>query len=220
MKIGDTLYITILREQNEKENYRCKLVDMDQDRLYIDYPIHEKTNKSFYLPKDLQFTITYKKDQNVFTFNSYVIERKLASIPTLAIHLPDREEHRRIQRRRHVRINASVDLAVHCLEDSFTPFTTTTRDISGGGMSIYIKEKLFSKEIPLKLAIVLQVDEGKYKYIFTKAKFIRYKELKQGALTASLQFIDLKEQDQQKIISFCFAKEREQRKQEAFLENK
>lgn len=220
MKIGDTLYISIQRDDCKTSKYRCKLVDIFKDRIYIDYPISDETNKTVFLPKDLTFYVSYQNNQNVFKFSSYLIERKLTSIPTLVLYLPPVEEHIRIQRRKHVRVEAVVDLAVHCSEDTFPPFTTTTRDISGGGVSIIIKDRSFTKDILLNLSLVLKTEENNYDYIFTQARFIRYKQLNNGVAIASLQFINLDGEDQQRIISFCFKKEREQRKQESFLEKK
>lgn len=220
MKIGDTLYISVLLDDYKTAKYRCKLVDIFQDRIYIDYPISDETNRTVFLSKDLTFDVLYRNNQNVFKFPSFLIERKLTSIPTLVLYLPPKEEHLRIQRRKHVRVETAVDVAVHCSKDTFPPFTTTTRDISGGGVSIIIKERSFRKDMPLILTLVLKTGEDNYDYIFTQARFIRYKPLNNGLAIASLQFINIDGEDQQKIISFCFKKEREQRKQESFLEKK
>lgn len=220
MKIGETLYLILLSQGEETEEYRSKLVDKTEDEIYIDFPVRVDTKRTEIFSVDTPFLVTYQEGQNVFQFKSYIKKRNLSSIPTLVLPLPPKEEHRRIQRRAHFRVETSVDVAVHCSQNSFPPFTTVTKDISGGGISLFIEKEVFKEEVPLHIALVLKPNPRTFEYIFVVAKFIRYKHEESGIKTASLQFIEIDEKDRQKIISFCFKKERKQRKQETYLENK
>lgn len=215
MEIGDILYINFDIGENDHEQYRCKVMDKSSERLFIDLPTHAQTLKTAYIPIHKPFYVTYQKNENVFRFRSYIIQRQNQSVPKLIIHLPPKIEHERIQRREHVRVEVAIDVAVHCKNNSFSPFTTVTNDISGGGLSIYVNKEIFDHNIPIKLGIVLQMDSGEFNYIFTEAHFIRYKQIgDNGVKTASLKYHNISGVDRQQIIMYCFEKQREERKKE------
>lgn len=219
MKIGETLHITFESDDGNIVKCHSKIVDLRDKELLIGYPIHEETQKTIYLPQHTTFTVTYRDNMNVYEFQSFIVGRKIETLPVLIIDLPPVEKRVRIQRRRYVRIDTAVDVALQCTEDTFAPLTSTTKDISGGGLSVFVHEQIFNKDIPVKLTIVLRRDDKAFDYIFTEAKFVRYIPLEDNLQIASFQFIDLDQKDQQKIITYCFQKEREQRKQQTLLDN-
>lgn len=215
MNIGDTLYLEILDDHNNIERYRCKLVDKNEEYLFIDYPVHDRTQKTLYLPSNKRFHVIYRINKNIYRFRSYVVKRIKDTVPTLALYFPHKHHHDRIQRREYVRIATDVDVAIHCPKSSFTPFTTVTADISGGGISIFIHEKILNKHLPITVHIALQMNSGKYYYIKAQASLVRYKLIDISEIkTASLMFTEISTQDQQQIINYCFEKERNIRKKE------
>ncbi|HLS36323.1 MAG TPA: flagellar brake domain-containing protein [Bacillota bacterium] len=221
MKIGQDVHLSILKKDNKKETYRSKIINISHENLYINEPVHLKTKRTKSLLRiNSPIYITYQDNQNIYQFKTYLKKRKLTQIPTYVLHLPDKTEHKRIQRRKHVRINVDVDVAVHCPEKFFSPFTTVTKDISGGGVSIYSHGQELHRSPYVNLTLVLPFDSEEFYYVFTQAKFIRYKLKDNESHLSSFQFVNIDEKDQQRIINFCFQKERKQRKQDTFLENK
>lgn len=217
MKIG-TLFTLEMEDLETRvmAKYRCKVIDKNENYLFIDYPINIKTKKTTFFPKGDKFSISYLgADQVVYQFISKIISRVNLRVPALVIRFPDKNKIQRIQRREYVRIETAVDTAVHCLEDSFSAFTTVTTDISGGGLSVIIPSKhTLAKNKKLNIWLVLQMQSGEYNYINAKAELVLLKLLDNALKTASLKFTSITKQSQQNIIQFCFEKQREARKKE------
>ena len=68
IKLGTTL--TLEPTFNEKkEKYRCKVVDIDNHTVYIDYPLDSKTNKTLFLIDGTQLRVTYAEESKaIFAF--------------------------------------------------------------------------------------------------------------------------------------------------------
>lgn len=214
LKIGTLLNLELKQIQtDEVKKYRCKIVEKNEDYLFIDYPIDIKTNKTAFLYKGTHLSAEYVgKDQSVYKFQTEIVAKVKLNVPTLAINFPNEDNIKRIQRREYVRIETAVDIAVHSSNDSFT---TVTSDVSGGGMSIIIPNgnKMEEKE-EVNVWIVLQMQSGEFQYVTALTEVIRIKESDNAANTASLKIIQVTKADQQNIIRYCFEKQREARKKE------
>jgi len=205
LKVG--LPLTLRRRQiNTFEEYRCKILDINNSVIYIDYPIHAKTNKTVFLPDHVPLEVFFVGDSDqAFTFKTEVVGRELAPIPKILLQLPEKENFNKIQRRQFVRIDKAVDVAVHPLAGEFQPFTTITEDISAGGASILIPKDLpVEKDHCILVWVSLPMQSGTYHYLNFQARIIRIIEKNKAKNSASIQFIDVKEHDIQKLIRFCF----------------
>ncbi|MGP4107417.1 flagellar brake protein [Virgibacillus sp. L01] len=214
MKIGTLLNLELKQKQKDKiEKYRCKIVDKNEDYLFIDYPIDIKTNKTAFLHKGTHLSAEYVgNDQSVYKFQTEIVAKVKLNVPTLAINFPDKDNIKRIQRREYVRIETAIDIAFHSSNDSFT---TVTSDISGGGMSIIVPNgnKMKEKE-EANVWIVLQMHSGEFQYVTALVEVIRIKESETAANIASLKIIQVTKADRQSIVRYCFEKQREARKKE------
>ncbi|MTW85893.1 pilus assembly protein PilZ [Virgibacillus dakarensis] len=217
MKIG-TLLVLETKDPDEETNweFRCKVIEKNEHYLFIDYPIDNKTNKSALIPKHKPFTVTYVgSDQSVYSFPSEIVAQVKLNVPALAIPMPEKQHINRIQRREFVRIVAAIDVSVHSLETSSTPFTTVTNDISGGGLSIVLpKGVTLTEGEGLDLWFVLPMESGDYQYINAQSEVVRMLFLENTVQTASLKFTGITKQSCQQIIRFCFERQRELRKKE------
>ncbi|WP_164218986.1 flagellar brake domain-containing protein [Virgibacillus sp. YIM 98842] len=217
MKIGTLLQLEYKMDGvSEVLKYYCKIIDRNDRYLFIDYPVNEKTKKTELLPKGAHFFAAYiGKDQSVYRFRTELVSKVSLNIPALAIKLPNKEDLKRIQRREFVRVKSAVDIAVYSDNNSFSPFTTVTDDISGGGMSIIVPDGInleLSKDIWIWM--VLEMYNGEYQYHNIKAVFVHINKLNRGICIASLRFTALKQEIRQQIIRYCFEKQREARKKE------
>ena len=196
----------------------CKIIEKNDHYLFIDYPIEEKTRKTCYFRKGTNFSAIFiGKDQSVYQFRTELVSKANFKIPALALKLPQKEDIKRVQRREFVRIKSAVDIAVYASDDSFTPFTTVTNDLSGGGMSIILPKGTNLDHVESKKAViwmVLEMNNGDYQYCYIKAEFVHIKEHLSGIQTASLKFTSITRNVQQQIIRYCFEKQREARKKE------
>ncbi|RDW19086.1 flagellar brake protein [Oceanobacillus arenosus] len=217
MKIGTVLHIELKNTKtNTKDKYRCKVIEMNEQQIIIDYPINELTNKTAFIPKRKYFSVAYiGEDEAVYQFTSSITSKIKLNVPALAIENPKKEDIQRIQRREFVRIETTVDIAVHSNDKTFSPFVTVTSDISGGGLSIIAPydHKLAIGDI-VDIWLTLQMKDNKYQYINTQAEVVIIKTLKSSVELVSFKFIAIDKLSQQGIIRFCFQKQRESRQKE------
>lgn len=214
MKIGTSLHLEMKNPTtNKAERYRCKIIEKNEEFLFIDYPININTRKTAFFSIGTNFIATYVDDNhNLYSFPVKLLTKVNLTVPTLTIKMPDKDDMKRIQRREYVRIETAIDVAVHCSEDSFTPFTTVTLDISAGGMLAIIPRGITSLgEKPLKIWMVLEMESGKFEYIYTLAKLIRMESSDDTLRVASLKFDSITKETQQKVIYYCFERQRKVR---------
>lgn len=210
-KIGDS--ITIKHERYAEESLRCRIIDKDERFLYVDYPINIRSTKSVAPTPNRYFSVFYTVSEKVYEFSATIKPYNKLTVPALAIPVPKIEEVRKIQRREFVRIKTNVDIAIHCLNNSFKPFTSVTYDISGGGAAVIIPPDICLESVnKLKVYLVLQCEKNKYDYIATEAEFIRFQRLGEIRIMSIKYHFD-QQNDQEKIIQFCFYTLREKRKQ-------
>lgn len=217
MKIGKSISLEIREpETNDIVKYTCKIVDKTKDHLFIDYPIYEKTRRTAIFPIGTIIKVNYVgDDHNVYHFPTEIVAKKNLTVPALMIKIPEKEKIKKIQRREFVRVPVAVDIAVHDKKDIFTPFTTITVDISGGGISFVLpKGPSFKRGDQLIIWMVLNIQEDTYEYLKLDAEIVRINNREPKRQTASAKFLYLTVKEQQTIIQFCFEKMRQARKKE------
>lgn len=214
MDIGTQL---TLKKSSLKDDmtYRCKIIDYDDNYLYIDYPIHQLTKKTAFFQKGNRLNASYiGHDDAIYKFQTEIMHKVILTVPALAIKHPH-DNIRRIQRRQFVRVNTAVDIAVYCVNESFRPFVTVTVDLSGGGLSLILpKHATLSEGQHVKVWMVLQMYSGKYEYIKVETEVIRVYSAKNSLKVASVKFMSTTPHIEQLMIQYCLEKQREERKKE------
>jgi c-di-GMP-binding flagellar brake protein YcgR len=211
--IGSTIFLELqeIKEFEKKTiRFRCRLVDRTDSIYVIDYPINEETKKPSFFFDGTEFRASFiAGDDAVYAFDTEIIGRRKGNIPVLLLKDPGKENYIRIQRRNYVRVETAVDVAIHPLVHEFAPFTSVTIDLSGGGCSILIPHDMVLPEKgELNLWLVLHMQSGDIVYVKAYCKIVRvFKPRQDSRLRASLQFLDVDERDQQKIIRYCFERQ-------------
>ncbi|WP_337020382.1 flagellar brake protein [Oceanobacillus massiliensis] len=217
MKIGTVLNLEIREAKTgEIHEYHCKIVEKNKKYFMIDYPIHSKTKRTAHLKKGTFISVTFiGNDQAIYQFTSKIADKVKMNIPALAITIPENEDIKRIQRREYVRIETSVDIAVHSADKLFAPFTTVTSDISGGGMAIVVPKNI-QLEINSKADVwlPLPMQNSEYHYVYGQTEIVLIREVNNRVNLVSLKFNSIGQADRQKIVRFCFEKQREARQKE------
>jgi len=212
MKIGTVLQLEMKdRKSGQLQKYHCKIIEKNENYFIIDYPIHTVTKKTAFFTNGTLLTVTYlENDKVVYQFPTEIIGKVKLNIPALAIKKPDDNYIERVQRREYVRIDTTLDIAVHSVNHLFSPFVTITTDLSGGGMAI-IATKNISLEIGYKADIwlPLQRQNNDYHYINGQTEIVSIREANNKNNLISLKFISINAQDRQQIIWYCFEKQRE-----------
>lgn len=210
MKIGATLYL-----ERGEDHFRSRLVEMKEGKLFIDLPTDTKTNRTSQMEEgDLLHVSFIRDDTGLYSFYTKVIGRKLGRVPMLVLDHPEEESLSRMQRREFVRIESSVDVAVHPKEERFHAFSTTTVDLSGGGIAIRLPSHHGLKDnMEIYCWVVLPRRLGELDYLLLTCKVIRiFQSDKEQNGWASLAFVNTTEKVRQQVIRYCFEQQLERKK--------
>ncbi|MGC4376269.1 flagellar brake domain-containing protein [Fictibacillus sp. Mic-4] len=217
--IGETVYLEPLHSEKQ-DRYKCKIVEIKENQLWVDYPINEKTKRTEFFLEGTPFKATFvnKKDQSVFMFKTELQGRKMDKIPVLLISYPGSEALQRIQRRQYVRVDTMLDVAVSHNEQLFSPFVTVAVDISAGGMQLVLprRHSLLENNI-IQCLIVLPMTSGEKVYLDLECNVLRI-SADSEKVRASIQFKEIQEFERQQIIRYCFEQQLLHKKKEAMNE--
>lgn len=211
MEIGEEILITVSQEgDQEEQTYKCTIIDQTHEFIYIDQPIHTETRRTSMLSRGSHIQVSFiGKDHVVYAYESIVIHRKMLTIPAYAILPPKESEMSRIQRRNFVRVQTSIDVAIDCVDQTSEPFTTVTKDISGGGLACMMPvPNVLEKNQFINVYMVIPTKP--LKYIQAKARVVKIHLKKDEHPIASMEFIQLSPKDQQSIIQYVFSIQRKQ----------
>jgi len=190
---------------NQIEQYKCRLVDRKDNLLYIDYPINVSTNRTTFLTDGTQLKVHFVEGESAYLFESEILGRVKRGIPMMELIYPGDEYVIKIQRRKFVRIETSVDVAIQPLNGEFKPFTSLTEDISAGGSLVKLrKQQDFGQGMLIRTIFVLPMQNGDYHYLNLTSKVVRIMKQENGDDYASLQFIDITPQETQLLLRFSF----------------
>lgn len=214
LKIGDSLILQP-KYSSEPDEYKSKILEFNGRTLFIDFPTNVSNGKTTIMADGTQLKATYinNESSSVYMFDTEILGKVNQPIQMMQILYPDKEEHIKIQRREYVRIETKIDAAIRSDIHGFVPFITVTEDISAGGASIILPQSIDLKpQSVISIIVVIQLKSGCTHYVKTPCRVVRTINQAGKVRTASLQFIDISENDRQNIIRFVFEKQLEQRK--------
>lgn len=207
IRVGETLYLERKDEEGEIERYKTVLVDINSQEFLIEVPINEKTKKFAMFQVGELFDCFVYMGGKVYIFKTTFIDRMKDKVSLLIMSYPGQNEMEVIQRRQHVRVNANLDVAVHPINEVWSPFRTMTLDISGGGCALILSNGVeLSTHEQVQLWMVLPLDGEKYHYMSVRAELVRVFE-QSGQKRASFRFVELTNGDRMQIIRYCFQRE-------------
>ncbi|MDM5285202.1 flagellar brake protein [Peribacillus frigoritolerans] len=207
-KIGDILMLEP-KYTSQKEKFNCMVVEMGTGCFYTDFPIDEETGKIAFLMDGTQFNVTFSnEEQAVYVFESEVLGKVKGRIPMMQLLLPEPETFVKIQRRQFVRLDVTLDTAIHPEHSEFPPFRALTEDISAGGASIrLLKGTAIQSVSQLYLWMALTMKSGEIHYLRLKSKVIRVTEKEHGNMLLHVQFLEPSKNDIQTLMRFIFEKQ-------------
>ncbi|MGG5253774.1 flagellar brake protein [Neobacillus sp. SM06] len=214
IQIGDSLTLE-LKNAEQVEKLKCRIVDRKDNLLYIDYPINLRTNKTAFLFDGTQLNATFidQDGTSVYLFKSEIVGRVKINIPMLVLTYPGSDGLIKIQRRNYVRIEAAVDVAIHPLGNEFEPFTAVTDDISAGGAAVLIPHEItLQPDMMVKTWIVLLLQNGEFHYLSLRSRIVRVIRYNETMNKLSLQFNDISNMERQLLLRFCFERQLEIKK--------
>ncbi|NLM74087.1 MAG: flagellar brake protein [Clostridiaceae bacterium] len=205
LKLGDKLELEI---DNEFYNISQPLVSqfetlLPDGTMQILSPIYK--GRVLYIGRNTKMNVIYEQNNDLFSFKAIAHESKyVGGLAMLRIEQISEEE--RLQRRNFFRLRCVLDIEYRLFEEKNTPAEergefkkSITRDISGGGICLFSREKIdagtyIEGKIQLDQEIcfigivrrVIPADRGDYKY------------------AAGIEYIDIADKEREKVISFIF----------------
>lgn len=191
----------------EDEYYKSNIQDVGNDYIGISIPVNNGT----YLPlhKGDKIKCIYFDNNQMYTFNTVVVSRKIDRIFIIVIKKPT--DVREYQRRNFVRVPFTKEILYSVIsEDNQINFLKATAlNISGGGIKLAIDVKSDYKiRYGCLLIVIIPVDD---KNITVKGKIVRISNNKENKkLICGVSFIDADKNTREKIIELVFGIMREQ----------
>lgn len=207
--IGDTLIIEPIHGESNGEQYKSRVLGKAEKSIYIEYPIHLVTNKLLFLMNGAQMRVNFVTSEGIaYLFHSEVIGRKKDNnVPMLILSLPAENQMVKIQRRQFVRIETSVDIAIHPYEKDgqFEPFTTVSLDFSAGGAAVIVPKHISLQEnSKLKVSLVLPLQNGEYNYLHLLAESKKIFDYNEHSNKMTIEFLEVDPADRQSMLRFSF----------------
>ncbi|WP_050180741.1 flagellar brake protein [Domibacillus robiginosus] len=203
---GVVITLEPFEETDKKEEYRCKVVDVEDGKLFIDYPISVQTNRAVFLMEGMRLTVSFldpAASSAVYLFRTEVIGRVKKKIPMLVLQDPGANQYVRIQRRKFVRIQKAVDTAIEF--KGMPPFSSLTEDISAGGAAVVLPDSVeVGKGSEATVYGVLPSQQAEPLYFEARADLVRIQQDDKGRRIGSFEFKDLPHTEQQMLMRFCF----------------
>ncbi|KIL48085.1 flagellar brake protein [Jeotgalibacillus campisalis] len=214
LNIGMTLTLEPVNNQ-ANEKFKSRIVEMSDKLIYIDYPINIANDKTTFLVNGTRLNVAFtQSDRESYSFQTEVKGREKGVIPMVALSFPEAENIFKIQRRKYVRVEAALDVAVK--KDGQT-FHFVSDDLSAGGVSFILnKSAEFQNGEEMDLFIVLPMKSGENQYVKLKGKFVRTKN-RNGAQIASVHFIEPTDIQQQQIMRYSFERQLSMKQKERVL---
>ncbi|MBM7648009.1 c-di-GMP-binding flagellar brake protein YcgR [Bacillus ectoiniformans] len=209
LEVGMYLTLEPMAITEKKEEYRCRITDLEDGKIYIDYPINTETNRTVYLVDGMQLSAGFidpKSSSAIYIFQTEIVKRERRNIPMLVLRDPGVNEYIRIQRRKYVRVSTPVDVAVYM--EGLKAFTAATEDISAGGLAVVPPfDDEIKKRTRVKLFLTLPMQSGDYYYLELNGSIVRVGEEKEGRKVASIEFLEMNGNEQQILMKFCFERQ-------------
>jgi c-di-GMP-binding flagellar brake protein YcgR len=189
----------ILFDINETHSCRSVIAEIGNTDLFISFPM-DRTIIGL-LTIGTKLDICYIMGDNKYKFKSEIIGRKVDPIPLIQITKPEEKSIVKVQQRENFRVSANLNLR---LKDK--DFITT--NISAGGLLFTCKPD-FS----------LQDREVVTGTLFISGESIAFQgEIKRLSMAenqdikfAGIEFLNINQRDQSKILQYCFEKQRKLR---------
>ncbi|WP_085523530.1 flagellar brake protein [Tuberibacillus sp. Marseille-P3662] len=209
-KIGGKIELELTDNQMTYQ-YTSKIVDYKHDHLHIQFPLNQTTQKTSVLHDGTMLQAYYYADGQIYKFITEVTGKDYqTNLPLMLLKVPDQARIQKVQRRDFVRVDAAVDVAVHPAYQEKQPFTTISTDISGGGLAAILPagHELYQGD-KVVCWCVLRLNNGNPSYVKANGEIKRlFCDDRTNHQKASIHFLNVSPSDQQKIIQFCFDRER------------
>jgi c-di-GMP-binding flagellar brake protein YcgR len=208
-KINQTTYLQPIATQDEESasTLRSRVADLEDDAIWLEIPLDEKSRK-YYRPKvGEQFRIFYFTPDGIKRlFLTEVTGLRKESIALVSVRKPGPEDIRSEQRRNFLRVDAQLELAVRAGDK--VRFTALTDDVGGGGLSFRTDSTWpMAPGASLSCWLLIQYRNGHLDHAKFNGEVVRVEPVTPEKNLVMVRYQDIQEAEQQKIIRYCFERQ-------------
>ncbi len=188
------------------EVYHSRIEEIYPDHLVVAMPMSKGYPVMFSKGNIFYGKVIFKG--SAYQFSSKLLEKKIYPLPVWVISEPN--NIKQIQQRNFVRIDARLTVNVQLvqLNDFPEPMDAITRDISGGGVLLILKRRLYNGD-----HVKLEIDIPTCASIRCNGQIVRVEKPQEDVMVywTAVRFTEIMESDRSKIIQYVFKKQLERR---------
>jgi c-di-GMP-binding flagellar brake protein YcgR len=205
LNVNEMVFIEKLDE--EYINYKTRVADIHTKYISVEVPIDIKTGTFKPLKNGEKVAVSYmREDGSQYQFFTTVIGSSIENIRTFQLEKPEPNSIKKIQRREYLRIPVNVNLSI---EHKGFMLRTTSKDLSGGGVSFLDQEHRFTEKVEVTGEIMLAFRNGKQEKVPFRGTITRTTLLHNDIKDAAIEFTEIHEAQRAAIIRFCFERQLE-----------
>lgn len=213
-KINQMMYIQTESDSDaEPVTLRSRVADEDDSSIYIEIPLNESNRRLYRTSVGERLQVYYFTQDGVkHLFETTVEGYRKESVSLVAIRKPDPEQITKDQRRRFLRVETNLEIAVK-LGDKMR-FVAVTEDLGGGGVSFLCERKWpLEPNVLLSCWLLLNYRGASIAHAHFEGEVVRVLPIEPDRHLVMLRFANITESDQQKIVRYCFERQLELRRE-------
>ncbi|ABZ85251.1 type iv pilus assembly protein pilz [Heliomicrobium modesticaldum Ice1] len=211
LNVNDLIQILIPAGSIYSGHYKSRIEDMGEDTLALALPFKEGQLIPLHVGEQLIF---YKVSENgVWVYQTVIQSRRSTPLPVIIVKKPIRAD--KVQRRNFYRFPITV-ATQYCKQEKdvdpkdWTWYKGVIRNFSGGGVCLTVKEQLhvgdkIMVDLPLGKDQLRVGGQVKRSHVEGTGKDVAY--------VLGVEFLNISRGEQERVIQFIFARQRELRSQ-------
>jgi len=143
-----------------------------------------------------------------YFFKTVVLGFKQDVIPLVMIKPPDLKKIVKHPNRKYLRVRAELEVALQMGEN--VHFLALTQDIGGGGLAVVCDEHIPLQERDnLSGWVVLPFRSGLIEHVPFEAEIVQIEPQEKRKKLLKMRFAEISERERQKVIQYCYERQRE-----------
>jgi c-di-GMP-binding flagellar brake protein YcgR len=200
-----------IKLKSQDQSWKSIVAEVGKEDILIGFPM-DRTIFGL-LQNGTTIEVTYTLGENKYKFSTEIIGREIENILLFKLKKPQENEIIKIQQRENFRVKANLRLILKEKESN-------TINISAGGLlcSCGLDLPLKQGEVVPGTIFIPSIANDEIASIPFQGEIIRVELVKElERKKVALKMIKLEQQDQKKIIQYCFEKQRQMRLKEREL---
>jgi len=182
----------------------------DPERIMAAVPIHMARHVTWPTGSRLRVSFT-EPARGAWHFNARILDVQMIDRISCYVLRAETELHR-LQRRAHFRVRCAIDVTL-TLQSSDQIVHAVTCDIGGGGVCL-----LTSQLLPTGMPVRISFSIGPGRLFTVNSRVVRHEPVRIGHFQryrVSLQYIDIRQDDQDSLIRFLMNRQKHQKSVES-----